>query len=537
MFQEIERHIKKLQDKFGTFVYLSSRIPYNPGEELRQLQMMLPNYNPATSNTNKYLIHPDRIKGNMKPKALFNEATSSPSAKKLSSNDGSTSKDTPINETNEDTGKDKDDTKVGDKQSKDDVTKSVDNSTKDSEAKIDIEVKESEQNELAVDTESKEKSLSGASESPTDTDTEESDSSKSVVITNKSSSTGETTSKTETQVEAKRKLVSVKKIETINASVAEKPVVVSPVVPRTVINIVSSSSRNETVTATPVTTVSRPQAVTVCQVVSNKPNNPKMETIRTLKNDDKNKPKSIISVKNFAAINKSTIITVPKKDLPINAANTPNTSVDVDFDLDKVKDEPIENDGAIDTAELVVKKPDTEKTPAKSLLTKSLDPGHRKRPVIEDSDTGEAKKSKNDSNCRTVNITENVTLSLINNQTNTSDGTKNRPSSAIKPKPKTFTVPRPAIPDSSSSTDVCANGVASKPVRIAPAPSPSTINKNPKNPTNRVCNGVPMNGTMPSRPAPNVMVLQPPRLVPKSSLTQSTISGVLDECMAEVNLS
>lgn len=486
--------------------------------------MMLPNYSPKASTSTKYLIHPDRIKGNIKPKSLFDEniAVKKPPIEETSP------KDPPKEATDETEPEEKPYRKASE-----DMSTSTDPTSDDGTKEIPEEKPIPEQIQPTVKpivVVSPEKAHS------TDTEAEESDSSRSTVTSTKSTA-GET-SKTETPKEPKRKLVSVKKIETINASVPEKQVPSAATIPRTVINIVTTNKNESVVVASPITTmVSRPEPV--CQIIKSAD---AKETVRVVKVDDKSKQKSPISVKNFASIDKcdSLISEKPpqassllRKDIP-KGGPAPNVTMAVhDFNLDKVKDEPVDGESSHDIPVVTVSNLTPKVISTKSLLTKNQDSAFRKRPVVEE-DVVEAKKSKNENNCTTVNITENVTLSLINNQATQREPIKSRPAQKMK-LTKTFTLPRPTV-DNTPPNEVNVNGFAAKPIRIAPAPSiPATKTLKLVSMPSRVSNGGPMNGAMPSRS--NVMVVQPPRPTVKNTPVQNGVGSILDECMAEVGLS
>jgi hypothetical protein len=96
------------------------------------------------------------------------------------------------------------------------------------------------------------------------------------------------------------------------------------------------------------------------------------------------------------------------------------------FDLDKVKDEPLDVDlSGSNIGELIVEKHIIR--PAKSVQSSLFVPGKTKR-AGDDEDLVNAtntKKLKPDSNLRSVNISENVTLSVVNQVSNT-DSNKTR---------------------------------------------------------------------------------------------------------------
>lgn len=40
--EEVDQHIKKLVERYGSFAYPSPRTAYNPHKEVEQLQMLIP---------------------------------------------------------------------------------------------------------------------------------------------------------------------------------------------------------------------------------------------------------------------------------------------------------------------------------------------------------------------------------------------------------------------------------------------------------------------------------------------------------------
>lgn len=122
------------------------------------------------------------------------------------------------------------------------------------------------------------------------------------------------------------------------------------------------------------------------------------------------------------------------------------TPSDVDFDLNKVKDEPIESDEPIaKDVNLVILK-SSESTTQPELLPPIIPPpsfvAKLKRPSDLVDEPKPTKRVKPDAKCRTVNITENVTLSLINQSP--PDPKPRPPSTMVRPK-KPVTLPVPSI--------------------------------------------------------------------------------------------
>lgn len=151
-------------------------------------------------------------------------------------------------------------------------------------------------------------------------------------------------------------------------------------------------------------------------------------------------------------------------------------SADVGFDLSKVKDEPIDSPEPAAKDVAVVKSVAAKQAeilppviPPLAFLAKLKRPCELEEPKP-------AKRVKPDSKCRTVNITENVTLSLIN-QSPPADKPSRPASTVVRPKkPVSLPVP-PIIPVSAAL--VIANSAASAPPAtrlVYGFSSPSDIN-------------------------------------------------------------
>ncbi|XP_065214981.1 MYND-type zinc finger-containing chromatin reader ZMYND8-like isoform X2 [Planococcus citri] len=601
--QEIEKHIKKLKEKYGTFVYPEYKVPYNPNEELEQLQQMLPYYNPnkPISGSKPAATHVDqRSKTAIKPKTLFNESTSSTtSSASGKSTPPASGKSTPTlrgkstptprgksplsesklitakvepcsdvviprktaslaNDSASEASKSTDDESSISVSLDDPVSAGEESKSTNEDDSGATSVGNDDQTAKKTQPDSGDSDCSTRTRDNVDTEAEESDSSRS---TTKSTSASETASQKSDS--AKRQLVSVKKLETINAMVpAEKSVRTPvPIAPKPVPGLVATSLATVKAIANLGITSSTGQ-------LTRKITDTKMEMIRSMKSID-SRPKNVISVKNIATLQAPPLapISSSKKDtakVTVQAAN------DHDFSLDNVKDEPVDIDPSPHNEEPVFIKqivppppPPPPQAPTRVTVNKPILPKstpevtHRKRSLIEEADaavTETTKKSKNDTNCRTVNITENVTISLINNQTNnvvenasTAVSVSTKPQIVQKPKqaPKPFVVTTSATSSDSTTQTVTHAIPIPKPVRIAPAPTHPAHPVHPA-PTpirmftttaqqQRIVNGnAAVNGTaMP--PRSNILVVQSPKVTPKAPIFgQNGTGDIMAQFMSEL---
>lgn len=205
-----------------------------------------------------------------------------------------------------------------------------------------------------------------------------------------------------------RKLVSVKNIESINASVPNTP-------------------------------NASPTSVQAAEVTSG----------GTKVDDSKEVSPSVSATAIAAVASKSPSVVAPA------VVTLPRTQNDVfvsdfspseDFDLNKVKDEPLESEepmnvDVINIPESPIMNHLASSTP--SILAPAL-VNKVKRPFELIEDTQPVKKMKVDPKCRTVNITENVTLSLVN-QSPPPGPPKPRPSAPVVKQRPTKAVPM-AVP-------------------------------------------------------------------------------------------
>lgn len=216
-------------------------------------------------------------------------------------------------------------------------------------------------------------------------------------------------------------------------------------------------------------------------------------------------------------------------------SNVPSTDKEsLCFDLDKVKDEPLEpTDSSLKENEIENQTDSHLSTPPSSQTKRSCD---------DDINASDVKKQKTgDSTFRSVNITENVTLSVINQPTVTVGGMSKpriitlkqlqsrKPMRQSTVEDSTENITKPKSTPVKSVTATVSNNVSStsKPnIRILPRPLPHTASQ--------------MNGavtvpiTVPSKS--NVTVVASAKSSPKQiESTQSTqnsvATAVLDECL------
>lgn len=544
---------------------------------------MLPNYNPESSSPVTKPPAPapaNRRKPSIEPKTLFNESTTSstpstprgkspisdttPASAKAepSSEESICSEKTISIDTSESTSEAAklvcDESSLS--ASTDSRASNVEKTKNTSEDEQTNTVAEPNQTDAAISTASS--AGSDKARDSTDTEAEESDSSRS---TTKSTSAGES----QKNEPVEKTLVSVKKIESINATVAPERTVTRPVpiAPKPVPALVATNP------IASLTTIVNSTIASSNAQLTRKITDAKMEIVRNVKSveDSSSKPKSKITVKNFASFEKCDNTTNSKSSPATQAPQVaPSTarkepikvtvhSNEQEFCLDKVKDEPIEMDTSPHIEDPIFVKeippppppphPQSRLTVNKMILAKSTsDVAHRKRSMVEDTDTNSAdtgKKSKNDSSCRTVNITENVTLSLINSQMaslveNVPAAVPTKTQTVLKPKPptKTFVVASnvSSVDTPTLSTTHPHPNTITKPVRIAPAPGPTPIRMFTTAQQQRIVNGnAAMNGTaMP--PRSNILVVQSPKAPVKNPTFGPNGSGdIIVQFMSEVS--
>jgi hypothetical protein len=60
--EEVDQHIKKLVERYGSFAYPSPRTPYNPNKDDEQLQQLIPGYRDDFNQNHRKFIYFDFLR-------------------------------------------------------------------------------------------------------------------------------------------------------------------------------------------------------------------------------------------------------------------------------------------------------------------------------------------------------------------------------------------------------------------------------------------------------------------------------------------
>lgn len=329
-----------------------------------------------------------------------------------------------------------------------------------------------------------------------------------------------------------RKLVSVKNIESINATVAsclDKTKLVETIPKNRSSPEPNFSNKRDVVCVKVVPSDIEIPTVTKSPV-------PKVdETLNSVIQDQS----SSMDAESTVLLKKEINEMKKEKDNVVVACST--STPDINFDLNKVKEEPIEN--CVDNIEkddiMIIGTVSHQRIENKNAFNNNSD--MKMKRSNENEDDTSIKKSKTDSGCRTVNITENVTLSLINQAANLSDTNKNRSASILKHKPlKSYSQSNRAVYSTShiseTNPNIRSKSASAKTMTSSNMSNITSVNKpSLKIPTRVVSNTAYTSDPVivPTKSA--LSIVSPARSTSKSVESHvNPVSSLLEDCMSKV---